>query len=131
VPAPPAEHQFSYAVLRVVPRVDREEFVNVGVLLYCRPLRFLGVRTELDEALLAAFAPRCDLTAVRESLADHAAVAAGERGAGPLAAMDQTQRFGWLVAPASTMVQPSPVHTGLTADPAATLERLFERLVRR
>jgi hypothetical protein len=126
-----ARAPFQYAAIRVVPRVERGEAVNVGVVLFCRPLRFLGARTRLDEALLAALAPDCDPEAVRELLNAVELIAAGEAAGGPIAALPDSERFHWLVAPASTIVQPGPVHTGLTSDPAAELDHLFARLVER
>ena len=123
---------FQYAVVRVVPRVERGESLNAGVVLFCRPRRFLGARTALDERALAALAPGCDAGEVTPQLAVIEAVAAGDGGAGGVvAALPQSERFHWLTAPASTVVQPSPVHTGLTGDPAAELERLFAALVAR
>ena len=127
-----AEHQpFQYAIVRVVPRVERGEAVNAGVVLYCRPLRFLGARTDLDEALLAVLAPGCDPAEVRTQLETLVAVAEGRPEGGHVATLPQSERFHWLTAPASTIVQPSPVHTGLTADPAGELDRLFAELVSR
>ena len=123
-------HPYAYATIRVVPRVERGECVNTGVVLFCRPRRFLAVRSEVDAARLLALAPDLDLAAVRRRLDLLGAVAAGEPGAGAIARLPQFERFGWLVAPASTVVQPGPVHAGLCADPAATLERLFAGLVR-
>jgi Protein of unknown function (DUF3037) len=125
----PGREPFQYAALRIVPRVERGEAVNAGVVLFCRPLRFLGARTQLDEALLAALAPECDPAAVRALLEDVERIAAGDRAGGPIAALPPSERFHWIVAPASTIVQPGPVHTGLTRDPAAELDRLFGRLV--
>jgi hypothetical protein len=122
---------FQYAVLRIVPRVERGEAVNAGVVLFCRPLRFLGARTRLDEALLAALAPACDPDEVRPLLTTVERIAAGDRAGGPIARLPQSERFHWLVAPASTIVQPGPVHTVLTSDPAAELDRLFAKLVER
>jgi hypothetical protein len=120
---------FSYAILRVVPRVERGEQINVGVVLHCRRRAFLAARIELDEERLAAIAPGCDPAAVRETLEALAAVARGDADGGALARLDPSERFGWLTAPSSTIVQPSPVHTGLTDDPAADLDRLFAQLV--
>jgi hypothetical protein len=128
---PERRSPFQYAALRVVPRVERGEAVNAGVVLFCRPLRFLGARTHLDEALLAALAPGCDATDVNAQLETIEHIAHGEPAGGPIAAMPQSERFHWLVAPASTIVQPGPVHTGLTSDPAAELLKLFEKLVER
>jgi DUF3037 family protein len=122
---------FQYAALRIVPRVERGEAVNAGVVLFCRPLRFLGARTGLDEALLAALAPDCDPAAVRAALALLERIAAGDPAGGPIAGLPASERFHWLVAPASTIVQPGPVHTGLTDDPAGELARLFAQLVER
>jgi len=126
VPGPEA---FQYAILRVVPRVERGERLNVGVVLYCRRRGFLGTLIELDEPRLHALDPSCDPAGLRPALAALAAVARGDREGGPLAALDQSERFGWLTAPSSTIVQPSAVHTGLTDDPAAELDRLFAQLV--
>ena len=122
---------FQYAMVRVVPRVERGEAVNAGVVLFCRPLRFLGARAELDDALLAALAPGCDAAEVRAQLDTLVAVAEGRSEGGHVASMPQSERFHWLTAPSSTIVQPSPVHTGLTDDPAGELERLFTELVSR
>jgi hypothetical protein len=122
---------FQYAMVRIVPRVERGEAVNAGVVLFCRPKRFLGARTQLDEALLAALAPGCDAAEVRAQLDTLEAVAAGRPEGGHVATLPQSERFHWLTAPASTIVQPSAVHTGLTDDPAGELERLFEELVSR
>jgi hypothetical protein len=122
---------FQYAALRVVPRVERGETVNAGVVLFCRPLRFLGAKTRLDEGLLEALAPGCDLTAVATLLQTMEKIAAGDPAGGPIAQLPQSERFHWLVAPASTIVQPGPVHTGLTSDPSAELARVFVRLVER
>jgi hypothetical protein len=120
---------FSYAVLRVVPRVERGEFVNAGVVVFCRPRLYLGARTHLDEARLRALAPGLDPAAVRPHLRAVERIAAGDEDAGPIARLDVTERFHWLVAPSSTVVQPSEVHTGLCEDPARELERLFAELV--
>jgi hypothetical protein len=120
---------FQYAIVRVVPRVERGECVNAGVVLFCRPRRFLAARIALDEARLLALAPGADLAVVRDHLDALARIAAGDAAAGPIAALDPSERFHWLVAPSSTMIQCSPVHTGLTADPARELDHLLERLV--
>jgi DUF3037 family protein len=122
---------FQYAAVRVVPRVERGEAVNAGVVLFCRPKRFLGARTQLDAALLAVLAPGCDPAEVQAQLDTLEAVADGRPEGGHVAAMPQSERFHWLTAPASTIVQPSPVHTGLTDDPAGELEKLFVELVSR
>ena len=125
----PAPEAFQYALLRVVPRVERGERLNVGVVLYCRRLGFLDARIELDEKRLRALDPSCDAAALRPILAALCAVARGHASGGPLAALDASDRFGWLTAPSSTIVQPSAVHTGLTDDPAGDLARLFAQLV--
>ena len=120
---------FSYAVLRLVPDIERGEQVNVGVIVFCRTLDFLGARTALDERRAGALAPDVDLDAARRHLAAIERIAAGDPDAGPIAKLDTTARFHWLVAPASTIVQPSEVHTGLCDAPHACLDELFERLV--
>ena len=127
----PAREDFQYAIVRVVPHVERGECLNAGVILYCRRLGFLGARTELDEAALAAVAPDCEPDDVRAHLATLERVAAGAEDGGPIAALPPSERFHWLTAPSSTIVQSSAVHTGLTSDPAGELEHLFERLVSR
>jgi hypothetical protein len=134
-------HAFEYAVLRVVPRVDRGESINAGVLVYCRPLRFLRALVDLDADRLLALDPAADVEGVRQALAAIVAVcdepdrSDGQRGvaaaAGEVAEQDIGRRFSWLTAPRSTVVQPGPVHTGLTRDPAAEAERLLRTLVRR
>ena len=121
---------FSYAVYRLVPRVERGERINVGVVVFSRPLDYLAVRTGLDAPRATALWPQLDLATVRAQLDAIERVAAGEATAGPIAQLDTTARFHWLVAPSSTIIQPSAVHTGLCADPAAELEKLYESLVR-
>jgi hypothetical protein len=127
----PAREDFQYAVVRVVPRVERGECLNAGVVLFCRRLGFLAARTALDEDTLRALAPDCDPAEVRPALETVERVAAGDPAGGPIAGLPLSERFHWLTAPASTIVQTSPVHTGLTADPAAELDHLFAELVRR
>ncbi len=119
---------FQYATLRIVPCIERGERMNAGVVLFCRPRRFLAARVALDDRRLAALAPDLAPDVVRSHLDALGRVIAGD-GAGPIAALEPSERFGWLVAPSSTVIQPSPVHTGLCADPSRTLERLFARLV--
>ncbi|MER5756486.1 DUF3037 domain-containing protein [Streptomyces sp. NPDC002088] len=121
---------FEYAVLRVVPRVERGECINAGVLVYCRAKSFVGVRTHLDEKRLLALDPDVDVAGVRAALRAVEGVCAGGEAAGQAARDDAGRRFRWLIAPRSTVVQPGPVHTGLTADPAAETERLLGLLVR-
>jgi hypothetical protein len=121
---------YQYAIVRVVPRVERGECLNVGVILLCRPSRFLAAQTVLDARRLAAFAPGFDPATLRPHLEAIEAIARGDETAGPIARLGQAERFHWLVAPASTIIQPSPVHTGLTDDPAAELAHLVDALVR-
>lgn len=125
----PARSVFEYAAIRVVPHVERGECVNVGVVLFCRTRRFLEARIRLDRARLRVLAPDLDLAAVEELLAFIPLVCRGGAAAGPIGALPLHERFRWLTAPRSTVVQPSPVHTGLCDDPAAALERLFAALV--
>lgn len=120
---------FSYLILRVVPSVERGECLNAGVVLYCRQLGFLGARVVVDEQRLATLAPGLPPSEVADHLGALVRIAAGDPGAGPIAALPPSERFGWLAAPSSTIVQPSEVHTGLCSDPAATLEGLVGRLV--
>ena len=124
---------FEYAVLRVAPRVERGELVNVGVVLFCRTRRFLGVRIELGDrqlAALQAMAPDVDIDAVRAHLASIKSVVDGESAAGPIAQLAAPERFRWVTSPSSTVIQPSDVHGGMTDDPAASLAELFEKLAR-
>jgi len=121
---------YQYAIIRVVPRVDRGECLNAGVVLLCRSMAFIGARTELDEGRLAALAPGTDPGTVRPHLDAIERIARGEPTGGPMAGLTIAERFHWLVSPASTIIQPSAVHTGLTDDPGAELQHLFETLVR-
>ena len=124
---------FEYAVLRVSPRVERGETVNVGVVLFCRTRRFLGVRIEIGDrqlAALRALAPDIDLETVRAHLDSIEAIVGGTETAGPIAKLDAPERFRWVTSPSSTMIQPSEVHGGLTEDPAGSLQELFEKLAR-
>ena len=123
----PGKSSFDYAVVRVVPRVEREEFVNVGVVLLSREQRFLGCRIELDPGRLRALAPDIDLASVESHLASFRAICEGEALQGEL--QTQAERFHWLTAPKSTVVQTSPVHSGLTDDAASELDHLLETLV--
>jgi hypothetical protein len=123
------ETAFSYAVLRVVPRVERGEAMNVGVVVFSRQHDYLGLRVRLDEGRLLALDPGCDPEAIRERLAALRVVASGSGDGGVLAELPASDRFGWLTAPSSTMIQPSEVHTGLTDNPEATLDHLFDTLV--
>lgn len=121
---------YDYAVIRVVPRVERAEFVNVGVILACQEAGFLDARIELDEARLRALDPAVDLAVVREHLAAIPRLCAGGVDAGALGRLSRRERFDWLTAPRSALIQTSPVHSGRCADPAAALEHLMGTMVR-
>jgi hypothetical protein len=121
---------FEYAVVRAVPRVDRGEFVNVGVVLYAQATDFLEARTHIDPARLRALDEAVDLPALEAALVAVAAVCAGEASAGPVGEQPAGARFRWLTAPRSTVVQAGPVHAGITEDPERELDRLFDLLVR-
>jgi hypothetical protein len=130
--APVRSEPFEYAVLRVVPRVERNEAVNVGVVVFCRTRGYLAARIDLGErqlAVLRALAPDLDVEAVRSHLDAMRRIVAGEPDAGPIAEMAPPERFRWVTAPASTMIQPSEVHGGITESPERSLEDLFDRLV--
>ena len=120
---------YSYVVLRLVPRIERGEQINVGVIVFSRPLDYLAARTHLHEARALALCPDVDLDAVRDHLRAVERIAGGDPGAGPIAELDTTARFHWLSAPASTIVQPSAVHTGMCDDGDAVLAKLFDELV--
>ena len=120
---------FSYAILRVVPRVERGERFNVGVVLFCRQRDFLAAKVQLDERRLAALAPEMRADDVRAYLDAIVRLVAGDPDGGAISALPPSERFGWLVAPSSTIIQPSEVHTGLSEDPQASLDALFRELV--
>lgn len=126
----PAASAFDYAVVRVVPHVEREEFVNVGVVLFCDALDFLGARIELDEARIRALAPGVDLALVREHLEAIPRVCRGGPDAGPIGALSTRERWHWIVSPRSSILQTSAPHAGLCGDPAHALDGLVARLVR-
>jgi hypothetical protein len=126
----PARSSFDYAIIRVVPRVERQEFMNVGVVLLCRERRFLSARVELDEQRLAAFAPWLDIADVKTHLDALQQIAKGGKDGGPIGELSQAERFHWLVAPRSTIIQPSPVHSGLCDSPQDVLEHLLNTMVR-
>lgn len=121
---------YDYAILRVVPRVERGEFVNAGVIVSCPARRFLEARIELDEERLRALDPTADIESIRAHLATIPAICAGGKGAGPIGQLSQRERFHWLVAPRSTILQTSPAHAGCCTDPRAALERLLDTMVR-
>ena len=128
MPEPP-RNAFQYAIVRVYPRVERGECLNVGVILLCRARRYLGARITLDEDRLVAFAPGLDPVPIRPHLDAIERIAAGDPAAGPIARLGQAERFHWLVAPSSTIIQPSEVHSGLCDDPVIELEHLVATLV--
>jgi Protein of unknown function (DUF3037) len=120
---------YDYAVVRAVPRVDREEFINMGVILFAKACHFLAARVEVDDERLRALAPEVDVDLVRRHVEAIPRICSGEEDAGPIAQLSQSERFHWLVSPRSTIIQVSPVHGGLCDDPAAELDELFVRLV--
>jgi hypothetical protein len=126
----PVPSSFDYAVVRVVPRVDRGEYINAGIVLYCLEQRFLGALVELDEGRLLALAPEVDLTLVRTHLEALPRICQGGAEAGPIGQLPQKERWHWLVAPRSTILQMSPVHSGLCEDPGKALEHLMDSMVR-
>jgi len=121
---------YDYAIVRVVPRVERGEFVNAGVILSCPPQDYLEARIELDERRLVALDPSVNLDAVRAHLASIPLICAGGPQAGPIGQLSRRERFHWLVAPRSTIIQVSPVHTGRCTDLKGTLEHLLNTMVR-
>ncbi|MCS6882326.1 MAG: DUF3037 domain-containing protein [Oscillochloridaceae bacterium] len=125
----PATSVFEYALMRVVPRIERGEYVNVGVVLLCRQHGFLEARLRLDPARLRTLDPTLDLELLEVQLAHIPIICAGGLAAGPIGALPHYERFRWLTAPRSTVIQPSPVHTGLCTDPRVALERIFVRSV--
>ncbi|MEM8531039.1 MAG: DUF3037 domain-containing protein [Chloroflexota bacterium] len=121
---------FEYAFIRVVPYVERGECINAGIIVFCRTRRFLDAQVELDRQRLLALAPNCDSDEIQQHIEGIPRICAGGTAAGPIGELTQAERFHWLVAPRSTIIQSSPVHTGRTADPAETLRHLFETMVR-
>jgi hypothetical protein len=126
----PGPSGFDYAVIRIVPRVEREEFMNVGVILICREAPFLGALIALDRVRLAAMAPTLDLDDIEQQLNQFPLIASGDPAGGEMAALPISERFHWLVAPRSTVIQVSPQHSGITEDPEGALERLLATMVR-
>jgi hypothetical protein len=124
----PAQSSFDYAVIRVVPRVEREEFVNAGVIVFCLERNFLAAKVQVDGARLKALWPEIDVDLVRRHLEAFPKISAGDPAAGPIARLSLRERFHWLVSPRSTIIQVSPVHTGICDDPERALDRLFARL---
>jgi hypothetical protein len=126
----PGEHTYDYAIIRVVPRVERGELINVGVILSCPAAEFLEARIDLNPSRLLALDPSLDVAAARAHLEVIPRVCRGGPEAGELGELPQRSRFHWLVSPRSTIIQMSPVHTGRTDDPEKTLQRLLETMVR-
>jgi hypothetical protein len=126
----PARCSFDYAVVRVVPHVEREEFVNAGVVLHCHDRGFLAARVDLDEGRLLALAPDADVATVRRHLDAIPRICTGGPDAGPIGQLPLRERWSWLVAPKSTVIQTSAPHTGLCEEPEAWLERLLDKVVR-
>jgi len=120
---------FEYAIIRVVPRVERGEFINAGIVLYCRARSFLAARISLDEARLLALAPGADPAEITSYLEAMQRICHGEPGSGPIGQLTQRERFHWLISPRSTMIQTSPAHAGLCHDPAAMVEHLMATVV--
>jgi hypothetical protein len=127
----PATDSFDYAIVRVVPRVERGEYINAGAIVFCRTRRFLSAAIDLDRGCLVALDPAVDVGEVERHLALIPLLSAGDEHAGPIARLSPAERFHWLVAPRSTVVQPSPVHCGMCDDPEEALHRLIATMVRR
>ena len=127
----PLRSPFAYAVVRVVPDIEREEFLNAGLILFCRPRQYLRALTALDGEALAAVQAHSDAAAIGKQLQFVEAVAAGTLEVAPFGSMSQSERFHWLTTPRSTLVQPGPLHAGMSDDPDATFDHLFTVLVRR
>lgn len=123
------KHLFEYAVIRVVPRVEREEFLNIGVILYCAKQKFLQTRYYLDETRLQAFYTGLDIAELKEHLCSFERICRGDKEAGPIGKLDVASRFRWLTATRSTVLQTSKVHPGFSEDALVTLNRLFDQLV--
>jgi hypothetical protein len=122
---------YDYAIVRVVPRVEREEFVNVGVIVSCPEKNFLDGRIEVDEPRLLALDPKLDLEAVKANLASIPLICGGTKDSGPIGQLTQRERFHWLVAPRSTIIQVSAVHTGRCSNPSIAVEHLLTAMVRK
>jgi hypothetical protein len=123
------KYLFEYAIIRIVPRVEREEFLNVGIILYCKDLKFLDTKYTLNKERVAAICAHLDCNEVEEHLQSFGKIAKGEKNGGPIAALDLPSRFRWLTAARSTIIQTSKVHPGFTENPEVTLEKLFNQLV--
>jgi len=123
------QNLFEYAVIRVVPRVEREEFINIGVILYCPKQKFLQTRYLLDEARLLALAPGLDIAEIKEHISSFERISNGTKDAGPIGQLDMASRFRWLTATRSTVLQSSKVHPGFCVDAKETLDKLYDKLV--
>jgi hypothetical protein len=125
----PANVTYEYAIIRLVPRVEREEFINIGVILFSRPKKYLGIKYLIDEQRIQAFSPDIDLALVKAHLKAWQAVCEGGAEGGPIGQLDKAVRFRWLAAPRSTIIQSSKIHPGRSEDPGKTLEEIFNRYV--
>ena len=125
----PDPASFDYAILRVVPRVEREEFINAAVVVFCLEKRYLAARVHLDPSRLRALWPEVDVDLVRKHLEAIPSICAGEASAGPIGQLPQRERFHWLVSPRSTIIQPSPVHTGICDSTDTLLDRLEKQFL--
>jgi len=125
----PATSSYDYAIIRIVPCVERGECINIGVILFCRTRRFLGALLHLDQQRLNVLAPQLDLLALQQQLEHFLAVCDGKEGSGPIGQLPQSERFHWLVSPRSTIIQSSPVHSGTSDDPEAALQDLLKKFV--
>jgi hypothetical protein len=123
------KHLFEYAIIRIVPRVEREEFLNVGIILYCKDLKFLNTKYILNKEKISVLCAEVDCNEVEEHLQSFGKIARGEKYGGPIAELDLPSRFRWLTATRSTVIQTSKVHPGFTENPQATLEKLYNQLV--
>jgi len=123
------KHLFEYAIIRIVPRVEREEFLNIGIILYCKDRKYLGTRFSLNKQRIAALCAEVDCNEVDEHLQSFEKIARGDKESGGIAVLDLPSRFRWLTATRSTIIQTSKVHPGFTEDPQATLEKLYAELV--
>ncbi len=125
----PVPASFDYAILRVVPRVERQEFINAAVIAFCLEKKYLDARVHLDPARLLALWPDADMELIRDHLNAVPRICAGDPTAGPIARLPQRERFHWLISPRSTIIQPSPVHTGVCDDPDGLLDRLAQQFL--
>lgn len=123
------QHLFEYAVIRIMPRVERGEFINAGIILFCKSRQFLHVMYEVNEQKIRSLCEKCDVEAVAAHLKALSLIAAGDKDSGPIAQLDMPSRFRWLTAKRSTIIQTSQVHPGFCVDPMEMTERLFKQLV--